>query len=206
MGGPTSRWRPRLAIAGLTVWAATLAVLLPGSAQASHMSWWVHDHSATAIPARPSGLSQIVSTFGQACNGHSDDSRSYWPSQSARGVGGYVYTSPYLARNIDYNVRDHIDADHRNLAVDYGVYGYACRQISGSTSWSTHAWGAAVDTNSARNPLGQTFWDGHGSNGTDYGTYIPAVWRGADPGHRFYWGLNFASRPDPMHFQYAINY
>jgi len=35
----------------------------------------------------------------------------------------------------------------RGKANDYGVWGYACRLIAGSTKWSVHSWGAAVDTN-----------------------------------------------------------
>jgi hypothetical protein len=85
------------------------------------------------------------------------------------------------------------------------VYGYSCRYIAGTTSWSTHAFGAAIDTNSARNPLGQSYWNGRGADGVDYGRYLPNIWRGGYPGHRFYWGLNW-TRPDPMHFQYVTDY
>ena len=38
------------------------------------------------------------------------------------------------------------------------------------------------------------------------GNYLPDVWRGVFPGHRFFWGLNFDTTPDPMHFQYVTNY
>ena len=195
------RWRSRMAIVGLILWAGALLTFLPGTAFG-----WVDDQSDTAIPRRPSGLQDLIDTFGPRCSGLSNAARSYWPSQSARGTGGYVYVHPYIARNVDYNIRGEIDAEHRNNAVDYGVYGYACRQIAGSTDWSTHSWGAAVDTNSARNPMGQNYWDGRGSNGVDFGTYLPDIWKGPAPGHRFYWGLNFVSRPDPMHFQFVTNY
>ncbi|MEA2557534.1 MAG: D-alanyl-D-alanine carboxypeptidase [Actinomycetota bacterium] len=194
------RRRSRLAVVGLIVWAGALLASIPATAFG-----WVDDQSGTAIPHRPSGLQDLIDTFGGKCSNTANAARSYWPSQSARGSGGYVYVDPYIARNVEYNIRGEIDAEHKNNAVDYGVYGYACREISGSTSWSTHAWGAAVDTNSARNPMGQGSWDGRGSNGADFGTYLPDIWKGADPGHFFYWGLNF-SRPDPMHFQYVTNY
>ena len=45
-----------------------------------------------------------------------------------------------------------------------------------------------------------------GSDGKTYGTYLPDVWRGPYPGHKFFWGLNWDSKPDPMHFQYALGY
>jgi hypothetical protein len=195
------RWRSRAAVAVLVVWAGGLLLFLPGTAFG-----WVDDQSNNAVPRRPDGLQELINMFGPRCSGVANAARSYWPSQDGRGSGGYVYVHPYLARNVEYNIRGQIDAEHRNNAVDYGVYGYACRQISGSTSWSTHSWGAAVDTNSARNPMGQRSWDGRGSNGVDFDTYIPDVWKGSAPGHYFFWGLNFDGRADPMHFQYVTNY
>ncbi len=43
-------------------------------------------------------------------------------------------------------------------------------------------------------------------NGTNYKKYLPNLWKGAFPGHNFYWGLNFSTTPDPMHFQYVTGY
>jgi D-alanyl-D-alanine carboxypeptidase-like protein len=195
-------------------WAATAAVCallsaalaFPLAAHASHMAGWVHDHSSVGIPPKPSGYSGLVRRFGEPCNGSAYDSRSYWPSQSARGVAGYISYHHYIAQNVGYNVRNHIEADHMNGAVDYGVYGYNCRYISGTTNWSTHAFGAAIDTNSARNPMGQDHWVGIGADGIRHGRYIPNIWKGTFPGHNFYWGLKFSSNPDPMHFQYVTGY
>ncbi|MBA3691221.1 MAG: M15 family metallopeptidase [Actinobacteria bacterium] len=189
--------------------AGTLALLvmssyLAGSALAGHMSDWTHDHSDRAIPDRPNGLAELNRMFGDRCIDRSNDGRSYWPHQSLDG-GDYVTYNTYIARNVGYNIRNHIDAAHRDGALYPGIGGYNCRQMSGSTLWSTHAWGAAIDTNWLRNPWGQDHWNGRGWDGTDYDTYIPDVWRGTFPGHRFYWGLHF-STPDPMHFQYVTNY
>ncbi len=187
-------------VASLAV-ALSFVVFRPIVALAGHMGGWTHDHSSNGVPPRPHGYEDLVDTFGQPCSNAADNARSYWPSQSARNVGGYIDYHTYIARNVGHNVRSHIEAAHRNGAVDYGVYGYVCRQIRGSTAWSTHAFGAAIDTNSARNPLGQSHWNGTGADGTNYGTYIPDVWRA----HRFFWGINW-SRPDPMHFQYVTGY
>ena len=178
------------------------AIAAPIAVHASHMVGWTHDHSGAVIKARPVGYSALVATFGQPCNGAANDARSYWPSQSARGVSGYIYYHPYIDRNVSGNVRSHIEAAHRNPAVDYLVGAYNCRYISGSTSYSTHAFGAAIDTNSARNPMGQAYWNGIGSDGVNYASYLPTVWRN----HNFYWGLYFSTRPDPMHFQYVTGY
>ena len=176
-----------------------------GTAWAHHMDGWVHDHSSDVIRARPDGLAEIQATYGPVCGDDANDGRSYWPSQSASGAG-YVYYHSYIAKNVGGNIRNHVNQDHRDVAVRYLVGGYNCRYISGTTSWSLHAWGAAIDTNSSTNPMGQDFWNGHGSDGKAYGTYLPDVWRGPYPGHKFFWGLNWDSRPDPMHFQYALGY
>lgn len=199
----SSHGRARL-VAVVMLFAASFAVPV-SVARAHHMDGWVHDHSSTAIPPRPDGLAEIQSTFGPVCGGAANDARSYWPSQSSSGAG-YVYYHSYLGKNVGGNIRNHVDADHQNAAVRWLVGGYNCRYIAGSTSWSLHAWGAAIDTNSATNPMGQDHWNGQGSDGKAHGTYLPDVWRGAYPGHRFFWGLNWDTRPDPMHFQYATGY
>jgi len=175
------------------------------TAWAHHMDGWVHDHSSSVIPARPDGLAEIEDTYGPVCGNNANDGRSYWPSQNANGAG-YVYYHAYIAKNVGGNIRNHVNADHRDSAVRYLVGGYNCRYIAGSTSWSLHAWGAAIDTNSSTNPMGQDFWNGRGTDGKNYGTYLPDVWRGAYPGHKFFWGLNWDSKPDPMHFQFALGY
>jgi hypothetical protein len=186
--------------------ALAIVAVTPQVARAVVIDGWVHDHGDAGVPPRPSGYTGLVNRFGQPCNDSANDSRSYWPSQSARNVAGYVYYHPYIGRDVGYNIRNHVAHDHRDGAVDYLVGGYNCRTIRGSTSWSTHAFGAAIDTNSARNPLGQDHWNGTGADGEHYGKYLPDIWRGAYPGHGFFWGLNWDSRPDPMHFQYVTNY
>ncbi len=212
MGSTRSAGRGSLSWAGVVarllcigLACAFISALLAAPASAL-ITGWVHDHSSTAIPPRPDGYAALVNDFGPHCSDQANNARSYWPSQAARLQPGYIYYNTYVARDIGYNIRNHIFYANRDGAVDYGVYGYDCRYIAGSTSWSTHAFGAAVDTNSARNPQGQSHWNGRGADGTDYGTYIPDVWRGPDPGHRFYWGLNFSTTPDPMHFQYVTGY
>jgi hypothetical protein len=192
----------------LTVFALASAMSVgyaSAAALATHMSGWTHDHSNDAIPPRPSGLAELNRLFGDRCIDRSNDGRSYWPHQS-EGGGGYVYYNTYIARNVGFNIRNHIDAAHRDGALYPGIGGYNCRLISGSTSWSVHSWGAAIDTNWLRNPRGQDHWNGRGSDGVDHDTYIPDVWRGGFPGHRFFWGLNFDTTPDPMHFQYVTDY
>jgi hypothetical protein len=205
---PVRRAKPWVSSAWIASLICLFVVASPAPATAADESvpYWIHDHSSAGIPYRPDGYADLVRTFGQPCSNAANDARSFWPNQSARGVAGYVYYHTYIARDVGWNIRGHIDAAHRNEAVDYGVYGYNCRYIRGSTSWSTHAFGAAVDTNTARNPVGQTTWNGVGADGVDYGRYIPEVWKGAYPGHNFHWGIHFSTTPDPMHFQYVTGY
>lgn len=184
--------------------ACALVLSLPGGVLAGHLWDWRHDHSSSGVPYRPQSLWELKQRFGgEACNDSANDARTWFPHAVARWQGGYVYYHPYLARNIGYNIRTHIAAVHKDNAIDYGVYGYVCKYKSGGGGRSTHSWGAAVDTNTARNPLGQTYWNGYGADGANHGYYIPNVWRGDYPGHNFYWGLNWN---DPHHFQYVTNY
>ena len=187
---------------------ASLAIALfaGSSAVASHLSSWTHDHSRDGVPPRPSGLTELNQVFGTRCSDRANNARTWFPhADPTDGSGAYVEYHTYLARNIGYNIRKHVDAAHRDGAFYPGIGSYNCRLIDGSTSWSVHSWGAAVDTNWQRNYRGQNFWNGRGSDGHNYGTYIPDVYRGSFPGHRFFWGLNW-SNPDPMHFQYVTNY
>ena len=187
---------------------AVLLAIAVASAPVSAGHWrdFVHDHSSAGVPARPEGLSKLIQRFGDHCSDRANNARTWFPSAVDRNVGGYVYYHPYLARNIGWNVRGHVNSTHHHGALDYGVYGYACRLMRGGTRWSTHSWGAAIDTNTARNPFGQDYWNGRGADGQDHGRYLPDIYRNGYPGHRFYWGLNFSGTPDPMHFQYVTGY
>ncbi|MDP9329122.1 MAG: M15 family metallopeptidase [Actinomycetota bacterium] len=186
--------------------AAAFVVFGPISVGAMAGPTWTHDHSVKGIPYRPDGYSDLVRVFGKPCSDSANDGRSYFPHAVSRDTDGYVYFHTYIARDVGYNIRGHITTSFHMDAVDYGVYGYNCRYISGSTSWSAHAFGAAVDTNTARNPSGQDFWNGKGADGVDYDNYIPNLWKGDYPGHNFHWGLHFSTTPDPMHFQYVTGY
>ena len=201
------RARRLLLILVVTVVPGSLAASLaaPLAARAIPVGW-VHDHSSAGIPTRPKGYNGLVAKFGQPCSSSAGASRSSWPSQSTPGVSGYIYYHPYIDRDVSWNIRDHISADGKEGALYPGIGGYNCRYIGGTTSWSVHAFGAAIDTNWQRNPQGATTWNGVGADGVNYKRYLPSLWKGAYPGHNFYWGLNFSTTPDPMHFQYVTGY
>jgi peptidoglycan hydrolase-like protein with peptidoglycan-binding domain len=82
--------------------------------------------------------------------------------------------------------------EQRGYALQDGAcWGYAPRKISGSTSWSNHAWGLAVDLNAPNNPMRSPLT-------TDMPDWMPAMWR--DCGFR--WGGDYTGTPDPMHYEY----
>ena len=93
-----------------------------------------------------------------------DDGVAY-PLYYHYGLGGYgrYYGgtgSKTRSSNLNNDVRGHIRNDHLVHSVTHGIYGYVCRKIAGTSKWSTHAWGIAVDdTGSTYLPLGNTLPD-----------------------------------------------
>jgi D-alanyl-D-alanine carboxypeptidase-like protein len=193
------RWRARGAVAVVV----SVLLLVPAAAIADHMRRWRHDHSSAGVPYRPDGYNDLVRVFGQPCSGRGNDARTWFPHASGRYQPGYVNHHPYIARNVAYNILGHVDAAHSTGAWDYGQYGYVCKQRTGGSGPSTHSFGAAIDTNTAKNPYGQCSWNGVGANGVAYGTFLPNIWRDTDVGHHFRWGKDWC---DPHHFQYATGW
>jgi hypothetical protein len=101
------------------------------------------------------------------------------------------------------DIRGHLEDDHRmygtgNGAVKGGIYGYLCRKISGSTKYSVHSWGAAIDTNASFEQYPDPDCEPN-----SFGSGVSDKWTN----HGWYWGKNFsAAYCDPMHFQYVTNY
>ena len=151
------------------------------------------------VGGRPYGAKGLRAVFGKPCNTRSNNARSYFPSAGGRGKGGYVYYHSKLAKKIGGNVLKSIYSQDKMSSLDYGIWGYACRMKTGGSSWSVHSWGAAIDTNTLRNPWQARSWDGRGSNGRRYGRYLPNLYLNQG----FYWGIHFR---DPMHFQYVSGY
>lgn len=148
---------------------------------------------------RPYGLEGLKKMFGKRCNRKANDARTFMPHAWGRKKDGYVYYHAKLLPKVAYDIATPLLERRKHNAFDYGIWGYACRMKTGGTSWSVHSWGAAIDTNTLRNPYGQTYWDGRGANGRRFGRLIPNVYMSEN----FYWGLNFN---DPMHFQYVSGY
>lgn len=152
-----------------------------------------------SVGARPYGLSGLVRVFGKRCSDKANNARTWFPSAGGSGREGYVYYHSKLARKVGGKVLGGLNRKHMRGAVDYGVWGYSCRIKRGGSTYSVHSWGAAIDTNTAKNPWQARTWNGRGANGRDYGRRYPRLWLAEN----FYWGINFN---DPMHFQYVAGY
>ncbi|HEX5735155.1 MAG TPA: M15 family metallopeptidase [Blastocatellia bacterium] len=75
------------------------------------------------------------------------------------------------------------------------LYGgnYNFRRISGSNRLSTHAWGAGIDIDPQKNPLGKPYDETAGM--------MPKAVVRIFEAEGWKWGGRFRSRPDCMHFQ-----
>jgi hypothetical protein len=193
-GRASKRWIPRV----VAVCIVTLASVVLGPV-----------NEAVAAPPVPNGLAAIIATFGSACNANARSYTYYnvpyasWTNPNAPGnwtmhtsLSGVV--AGQLAQIGAYNTE----------ALSYGSGMYNCRKMkradgTESPNWSVHAWGVAIDTNTAANPQGQPYWNGYGHNGQWFGFYIPNMWTTGPA--QFYWGAYFPSI-DVMHFQWATGY
>ena len=194
--------------AGVVLALAIALLTIAPSAGAWHFEaeGWRHQHYK--YPPRPSGYNQIVSVFGQPCNGAVNDNRTNWVATD----NGYSYPVYYhyklggwgthyggwgrydMSSNVNQDVRGHIRNDHLGDRIRSGIWGYNCRRISGSSKWSTHAWGIAIDINSAYEHVGSSHKHCHTIPGS-----VSDRWKA----HGWIHGWTFG---DCMHFQYATNY
>lgn len=177
-----------------------LALVLP-TLIAANWDEWQDLH--VNYPARPSGYAQIVNRFGPPCGEAASAIRRKWTASNGtaytvvfhRKLGGMktavLNDQGGRSTNLDNDVWGHINVRGEGRYVRPGIYGYACRYIKGTTTWSTHAWGIAVDVSAAQEPSGACT-SSVNFNHAD-------IWKR----HGWYWGLAFC---DPMHFQYADNY
>lgn len=205
--------------AAILLWLAS-SLLGATAAYASHWAHygWYHEH--TGYPSRPSGLTELNNRFGAACNSNAYFNRNVtWQGQVAGGgvqsftpsyhkkLGGAT-TTGFFARTggSSTNMEDvvgHLGDAHKLYEdgagnVKGGIYGYLCRTISGSSKYSVHSWGAAMDINASYEQ-----YPDPDCQPNSFGTGVSAKWEN----HRWYWGANFAAAYcDPMHFQYVTNY
>jgi D-alanyl-D-alanine carboxypeptidase-like protein len=154
---------------------------------------WRDKH--TGYPAVPNGEAAIVKTFGAACNSAVNDNNvllkaadngKWYQVNFHKRLGGAS------SSNLDNDIVGHIYASGYDKELKSGIWGYNCRRKRNSNAWSAHAWGIAVDINSAYEYQGDT-------NCNTVTTWMGKVWTD----HRWTWGRAFK---DCMHFQYATGY
>lgn len=198
----TRRWGRGAAALGV---AAAVAVgAMAGPALAAHWAklGWRDLH--ISYPVKPSGYAEIVERFGQPCNANASkismqvkaaDNDVWYTVRFHKKLGGMrtamVADQGGTSTNLDNDVLGHIRNEHLAKYLLSGIWGYACRYIAGTTTWSTHAWGIAVDVSASYEPAGQC------TSTVNY-NHAP-IWKD----HRWKWGKSFC---DPMHFQYARDY
>ncbi|MCB9740622.1 MAG: peptidoglycan-binding protein [Deltaproteobacteria bacterium] len=141
---------------------------------------------------RPNGLAQIRRVFGEPGTGI--------VSRAMRaGPGGAIVNVPCHGKIADKLAAVFEDVHRDGLSEHIRTYDgcYVYRRKRGTTgSWSTHAWGIAIDVNAAWNPMVKKRANMKVSDGQNL--LIPYFER-----HGFYWGGHFG---DPMHFQYCTGY
>ncbi len=188
------RWRSNLGRRVVVLGMVFAVAAAAGPVLAWHYSkqGWRDQHRH--YPPRPNGYSQIVNVFGQPCNDNArrnvflwraHDTGAWYTVRFHRKLGGDA------SSNLDNDVKGHIINDHLSPYVRHGIYGYNCRLIANSRSYSTHSWGIAVDVSSAEE------WNGKCHSTVNY--RHDQIWRN----HGWIWGLSWC---DPMHFQYATGY
>jgi hypothetical protein len=142
-----------------------------------------------AEPARPNGVAAVRALFGEPGNVPLAKARA--PEVFRRLpylAKGFLTCHKLLVPKVEWVFAE---LERRGLASLIKSYDgcYNPRKKRGGTSWSTHAWGIALDLNAGDNPMGAK---------PKLDRRIVAVFEEAG----FFWGGRWKS-PDGMHFQYA---
>jgi len=148
--------------------------------------------------AVPNGLAGIRARFGEATNPAASAGMINFPAPLRMGGSQAVTTRAAChIEMVQLFTRVFGELHARELwplikSYD-GLYNPRMKRSTGN-SWSTHAWGIAVDLNASTNQQGTV---------GDMDHRIIAVFER----HGFYWGGKWSGRSrDPMHFQYAVGY
>jgi hypothetical protein len=105
---------------------------------------------------------------------------------------------------------DYPAADDELSMEDNNTSGFNCRGIPGTSRWSEHAHGRAIDLNPLLNPCiypGGTFQPRNAAAYTDRGRTDPGLLHDGDPAERVFtdlgwrWGGNWANPLDYQHFE-----
>jgi hypothetical protein len=114
----------------------------------------------------------------------------------ARGTGLSIPVNERIAALVPALIARLGDARGRDYS-QYGTWGYAYRYIAGTTIWSNHAWGLAIDLEAPQNPQGSS---GYGTQPQNAGAIAAGLgfrWGGSTRV-----GGGYVSNPDPMHYEF----
>lgn len=185
---------------------AAIVLLVAPTAMAGHWAKYGWEDRHYRYPAKPSGYSAIVSAFGEpgpgsntGCKDNPDSrgNRFNWYTADDGKTYAVVFHKKLggtTSSNLDNDVRGHIANAHWDADVKSGIWGHLCRKIAGTTKWSTHSWGIAVDQNARYEHVGSDHKHCHSVT-----SRVAGVWTD----HQWTHGVSFG---DCMHFQYASGY
>ncbi len=127
------------------------------------------------------------STRGWGERGCGDSRRLWVPGPYPASVRSEVYTIfDRLTRDLQ---RVRVAAGRPSLSSSGGCN---VRYIAGTTTWSNHSWGLAIDLNAPANPYSYT-------RITDFPV---AATQALATRYGMRWGYNYSRKFDPMHFEY----
>lgn len=153
----------------------------------------------TPLVVPPSGLDEIIHTFGRLDDPHFElNNIVKLPFPYPIRYNGQPQVSGrchrLLVPHFTAVLQEIKDANLTDFANDYGGI-FATRPIRGFPSHpSCHSWGIAIDLEPLDNPLGAKLGK--------MDPRITAIFKK----HGWFWGGDFKSRKDWMHYQFAINY
>ena len=124
-------------------------------------------------------MANLTAAYGKPCQ-----------TDTFINVRVFGFTIKYVRSGANALLRAAIDAYDVNYKV-YRIESYNCRKTVSGTSWSAHAWAAAVDINPEQNPFS--------SQGT-LKTNMPKAFREAFLRNNHGWGGNWSHVKDAMHF------
>lgn len=165
---------------------------------------------AQLMPDVPNGYDEIVSFFGDPhFDGNTVDPK--WEEENMTLVQWPQWGIPrlYLHRKIIQPLQNAIVLARMTLPT-YSIRRIGCfnpRFQRGSSSVvSVHTFGAAVDINSDQNPLIAPCAEDDPRRAETKYHDLPDEWIDAFRRQGFFWGGDFSSRFDPMHFQFCTGF
>ncbi len=139
--------------------------------------------------ARPDGLAAIKKTFGKPGTNISTFAMRAGADGKMINVPAHKKVGPIFQAVFE---DIHKDGQSGHIHSYDGCYVYRTKRKN-SKSYSTHAWGIAMDVNASSNPMKKNV------KPSDSQKVLAPYFEK----HGFYWGANFS---DPMHFQYCTGY